>query len=172
MKKIIVIAILILSIIVGAIAATGAKAKSVDCIRIHIRANSNSPQDREAKYLVKDKLVELLSPILIKCEDKNEAYEAVRKNLKQINIVADNALRQNGYSYTARVTLREEEFPTREYLNYTLKEGVYDSLTVELGRGEGDNWWCVAFPPLCFADDVTDYYYKSRLQELIEKCFG
>ncbi|MDR2634585.1 MAG: stage II sporulation protein R, partial [Clostridiales bacterium] len=98
----------------------------------------------------------------------------IERSLNEIKTVADGALRENGFKYGATARLAREEFPKRQYLDYTFESGVYDALIVELGTGEGDNWWCVAFPPLCFieAEDADDFRYKSKIKELIDKYFG
>lgn len=166
-KKILIVVLVVL-VGVGIIGAVKSD-NSTDCIRIHIRANSMNEYDKRVKYEVKDELVSLLSPLLIECNSKAEAYSVVKNNLDNIHNLAQQVLIKNGLNYSVRVMLRKEEFPTRQYLNYTLPSGIYDSLTIELGEAVGDNWWCVAFPPLCFSEDTDDYYYKSRLQELIDK---
>ncbi|MDE7349417.1 MAG: stage II sporulation protein R, partial [Clostridia bacterium] len=81
---------------------------------------------------------------------KAEAMEILQNNIVAMKSVADATLAQNGYGYLSRVSLRKEEFPARTYGDLTLDRGVYDALIIELGSGEGDNWWCVVFPPLCF----------------------
>ncbi|MBO7390523.1 MAG: stage II sporulation protein R, partial [Clostridia bacterium] len=78
-----------------------------------------------------------------------------------------------GYDYGCRVRLGRESFPTRTYGDLTLKEGVYDAVIVELGSGEGKNWWCVAYPPLCFiAAEETgkeEVEYRSWIADLFRK---
>ena len=77
----------------------------------------------------------------------------------------------NGKKYTAKATLKREKFPTRNYDGINFSGGVYDALIVELGTGSGDNWWCVAFPPLCFVPEETseNFRYRSLIVELIRK---
>jgi stage II sporulation protein R len=79
-------------------------------------------------------------------------------------------LLQKGYSYGARASVRRERFPTRVYGEYVLERGEYLALIVELGKGEGDNWWCVVYPPLCFVGDSgAKLVYKSKIAEIIER---
>ena len=85
---------------------------------------------------------------------------------------ADKILREHGFTYGARASLRQEEFPTRVYEDITLSAGVYDALILELGTGEGDNWWCVVYPPLCFAGGNGNVVYKSKIAEIIRNFFG
>ena len=138
-------------------------------LRIHIRANSNEGEDQALKYLVKDKLVEFLTPIVADSDTFQKAETAVRQRLASIERVATNVLLQKGYSYGARASVRRERFPTRVYGEYVLERGEYLALIVELGKGEGDNWWCVVYPPLCFtAEAEKNVVYKSKIMEIIE----
>ena len=84
---------------------------------------------------------------------------------------AAGVLAANGKKYTAKATLTREKFPTRNYDGINFSGGVYDALIVELGTGSGDNWWCVAFPPLCFVPEETseNFRYRSLIVELIRK---
>ena len=146
-----------------------------DCLRIHIRANSNSNDDQKIKYIVKDKVVEYLTPLLADATDKNKAKQIVMQNKEQICAVANKTLADNGFDYTSTARLDKELFPTRSYDGVVFDQGEYDALIVDLGSGTGDNWWCVVYPPLCFVGgEVTgdSLVYKSKLQEIIQKYFG
>ena len=81
---------------------------------------------------------------------------------------------ENGFSYTARAEVRREEFPTRVYEDVTLEAGMYDALIVELGTGEGANWWCVLYPPMCFSGEATgeNIVFRSRIAEIIRSFFA
>lgn len=141
-----------------------------DYIRIHIRANSNEEIDQAVKLKVRDEVVNELTPLLANCNTKNEAYHTIQNNLGLLQQVADDCLSENGFDYTASISLKKERFPTRKYLDYTFPSGIYDALIIELGTGKGDNWWCVAFPPLCFIptdNDTQNFQYKSKLLEII-----
>jgi Stage II sporulation protein R (spore_II_R). len=173
MKKIFYL-ILILAVCAAAclsLVGCNMESSTPDCIRIHIRANSNDQPDQSIKLLVKDAVVDCLTPVLAECETKDEAYAAIGENLEAVTWAANSVLSENGYRYTANAELRQEKFPARKYLEYTFPSGTYDALIIELGSGEGDNWWCVAFPPLCFVGDEEDFYYKSKLLEIIEKYY-
>ena len=140
-----------------------------DYLRIHIRADSNEPQAQSVKYYVRDALVEYLTPLVAQYQTRAEAMRGIEGHLKQLSAVATEVLREKGFSYGARAQLRIEEFPVRVYDGYTLPSGKYMALIVELGSGEGDNWWCVVYPPLCFAaDNGQSVIYKSKIKEIIE----
>ena len=144
-------------------------------LRIHIRANSNSEIDQAVKYQVKDAVVETLIPILSSCQTKQEAEKTLEKNFSLIESVANNVLLKNGFSYKAKARLASEEFPTRSYDGLVLEQGFYDALILDLGTGEGNNWWCVVYPPLCFLKSNPtgqDVVYKSKLVEIIKSFFN
>ena len=138
-------------------------------LRIHIRANSNSAEDQRVKYLVKDAVVEALIPLLSKAETKVEAKEIVEKNLNYINAVADAVLASEGFDYCGKARVAVEQFPTRVYDDITLPEGEYEAVILDLGSGEGDNWWCLVYPAFCFtkSENSTNYVYISKIWEII-----
>lgn len=172
-KRLTVILILVISLVTLSGFGGCVETSTPDCIRIHIRANSNAEIDQSVKLSVKDGIVAYLTPLLAECESKTDAYRVMQNNLGKLEKVADGVLKERGYSYTARAALKKEEFPTRKYLDYTFPSGVYDALIIELGEGSGDNWWCVAFPPLCFVpeNDDENFCYKSKLLEIIKKYY-
>lgn len=176
MKKVIVIVLLVacicgLALGFGGTSETQAAEQSA-YLRVHIRANSNSTEDQAVKYSVRDGVVSYLTPFVAECTTKSEAMELIGGKLQEISRVADGILRQNGFYYGASAFLREEEFPTRVYEEVTLSAGVYDALILELGLGSGDNWWCVVYPPLCFAGGNGNIVYKSKIAEIIRNFFG
>lgn len=146
-----------------------------DFLRIHIRANSNELADQNVKYIVKNKIVEEMSPILAQSKNKNEAIGNISKNLEHITQTANNILSQNGFEYKARTKITTEDFPTRAYDDVVLEAGVYDALIIELGSGKGDNWWCVIYPPLCFIPSIDNnaenIVYRSKILEIIQNFF-
>ncbi|MBR7186531.1 MAG: stage II sporulation protein R [Clostridia bacterium] len=140
-------------------------------LRVHIRADSNESAAQAVKYKVRDAVVEYLTPTVAACETKEEAMKKIRSNLAAIEKVAERVLCVNGFSYSAKASLRREEFPTRVYENVTLEAGVYDALILELGAGKGDNWWCVIYPPLCFTGGGGNVIYRSKILEIIQQFF-
>ena len=148
---------------------------NTDYLRIHIRANSNSESDQSVKYMVKEKVVEYLSPLFSNCSSQSECKKIAKEHLSNICEIASKTLKENGFSYSSSAKISVEEFPTRSYGNLTLENGKYEALIIELGSGSGDNWWCVMFPPLCFVgtenNNSNKTIYKSKLIEIIKKCF-
>lgn len=175
MKKFgIVFCLLLILIATAAIAAQEKPAQISAYFRMHVRANSDDLADQQVKYEVKDAIVRYLIPVAAECEDKQAAIAALSARLDEIEAVADEVLAARGFSYRARARVCEEEFPDRVYEGLTLAAGVYDALIVELGSGEGANWWCVIYPPLCFSGEVSGstVVYRSRLLEIIENFFA
>jgi stage II sporulation protein R len=152
------------------------KKSQQEFLRLHVRANSNSQADQAAKQLIRQSVVNELTPILYDVKDKQEAMYRLRDNLGRIQTVADSVLQKSGFTYTAHVGIKSEFFPTRSYTtadaNLTLPEGLYDALILELGEGAGDNWWCVVYPPLCFLENniggKDGIHYRSKILEWLK----
>jgi len=148
-----------------------------DFLRLHVRANSNSKADQAVKHLVRQSIVDELTPIFFDVENKKDAMHRLAANLEFIESIANNVLSENGFSYTARAAIKSEHFPTRSYTTHeqsmTLPEGVYDALIMELGEGAGDNWWCVVYPPLCFLENniggKDGVRYRLKILEWFKK---
>ena len=140
-------------------------------LRIHIRADSNEFEAQAVKYAVRDSVVEYLTPLVADYQTKEEASKGIEDNLSQVVATAEATLKKNGFSYGAKASLKQEEFPTRVYGEYTLPAGEYSALIIELGSGKGDNWWCVVYPPLCFSGVDTNVVYKSKIKEIIQRFF-
>ena len=138
-------------------------------LRIHVRANSNEAHDQAVKYKVRDSLVEYLTPFIAQYEDSEQAVQGIQNKLCNLEKIATQTLRNNGFAYSATAEIAIEDFPTRVYEDYTLPAGNYTALIVRLGSGRGDNWWCVVYPPLCFtACSGKNIIYKSKIKEIIE----
>lgn len=145
------------------------KTSGEDFMRIHIVANSNSNQDQNIKYYVKDAVVDYLIPLLAFAVDKTQATEIVVSNFTEIQKVVNDALNKNGVFYGANISIEQEMIPTRVYDDLILQEGVYDTLKIDLGKGQGDNWWCVVFPAVCFLSSKNNenYVYISKIWDII-----
>ncbi len=140
-------------------------------LRIHIRADSNDAEAQAVKYRVRDDVVEYLTPLVAEYEDKDAALKGISCRLGEISAVASDTLRKNGFFYGAVAELTTESFPTRIYGEYVLPAGEYSALVLRLGSGKGDNWWCVVYPPLCFAGESGNVIYKSKIKEIIRRFY-
>ena len=140
-----------------------------DVVRLHILANSNSTIDQEIKLKVRDALLETNATILTDKVTKENAKEHFENSKNILLKTAKETLKENGFNYDVKITLQEEYFETRAYGTLTFPAGRYTALKVVLGEGEGKNWWCVMFPPLCIptADGIeanestADYLTES-----------
>lgn len=140
---------LLLALCVSLSAGIWAEAKEADIssslIRLHVIAVSDDAQEQAIKLRVRDEVLKSISPELENARDVSDAEVIVRANLDKIRSAAESA----SEGRTVKVTLSEEYYPTRNYEKFSLPAGKYTSLRVILGEGEGHNWWCVVFPPLC-----------------------
>ena len=125
-------------------------------IRLHIPANSNSKEDIDLKMELKDRLCLFVEDMVKDCGNVNDAARILENKRKQIASFADDFLRQRGVNYLSKVSFGKEYYPTRYYDNISLPAGEYLSLRVELGEAEGENWWCVMFPPMCLSASSPD----------------
>lgn len=174
MKKLILVLVLILAV-VGVGLMLPKKEYNYDYLRLHIRANSNDELDQTVKYEIKNVVVQFLSPYLCNIKSKEEAVDVVNKYSAYLNTKCNTVLKQKGFNYSTNIKIANEYFPTRTYNNTTLESGYYDAVIVELGKAEGDNWWCVMYPPLCFVnknENSMQINFKSRIYGLFKKLFN
>ena len=120
-----------------------------DVLRLHVIANSDSEEDQAVKLEVRDLLLNITKDRVGDAVDKADAEAYFRENADELAAAVNELLRERGFGYGAAVSIARSEFETREYDGFTLPSGEYDALKVVLGAGEGKNWWCVLFPPLC-----------------------
>lgn len=118
-------------------------------VRLHILANSDSEEDQALKLKVRDAVVEAAAGWLDGAEDADEALALAKERLPQLRAVAQQTVTDAGYDYPVDATLCTMYFTTRQYDAVTLPAGVYEAVRFTIGRGEGKNWWCVVYPPLC-----------------------
>ena len=159
-------------------------------VRLHVLANSDAEEDQALKLDVRDAVLKYAEPLLEGAADRNEAEAVLRGRLLELEETASEVIRSAGYSYSVTVELSKTDFPTREYHSFSLPAGEYLALRVLIGEAEGQNWWCVVFPPLCSAvaadfgdtcfsekeiafitEDTTEYQIKFKIIELLTECF-
>jgi stage II sporulation protein R len=173
---------------VDAMRTQGALSEKV--VRLHVLANSDAEEDQALKLEVRDAILSHAEPLLEDTADRNEAEAVLRGQLLELEETASEVIRSAGYSYPVTVELSKTDFPTREYHSFSLPAGEYLALRVLIGEAEGQNWWCVVFPPLCSAvaadfgdtcfsekeiafitEDTTEYQIKFKIIELLTECF-
>lgn len=134
--------------------------------RLHVIANSDSKEDQNLKYIVRDKLLQYMNSYLSNTSTKEDAIKIANEHLDEFKQVAINAIKEQGYSYNVNVKVGNFEFPTKTYGDISLPAGFYDALRVEIGEAKGQNWWCVMFPPLCFVDVTSGVVPEESKKEL------
>lgn len=120
-------------------------------LRLHVLANSDSQEDQELKLLVRDRVLATVEPWTEGAQSAQGAQQAIEAHLPELQMEAQQAVWDEGYDYPVQVRLQEQYFNTREYEQFAIPPGSYESLQVTIGEGAGKNWWCVVFPPLCNA---------------------
>lgn len=117
------------------------------CVRLHVIANSDSQEDQNLKLKVRDELLEKISKYDV--QNKEEALLKMQVEKEELERVAKEVVRENGYDYEVKIEIGLENYPYREYEGFSLPAGEYTSVRVIIGKGDGQNWWCVLYPPLC-----------------------
>ena len=118
-------------------------------IRLHVIANSDSEEDQTLKLQVRDKVLDFTTEILKESKDMEEAEKRLNAVLPELEHLAAEEIGAQGYDYGVSARLEQTEFPHKEYDGFSLPAGKYTALRLVIGEGEGRNWWCVVFPPLC-----------------------
>lgn len=121
-------------------------------IRFHVIANSDTKEDQDLKIKIKDRIIEYLQPKLVNCKNIEESRRILMQNNDSVKKIALSIINKEGYNYKVTTSLSKENFPVKTYGNITLPQGEYNAYRVIIGNGNGHNWWCVMFPPLCFID--------------------
>jgi len=144
-----------------------------EAIRIRVIANSNSKLDQNIKFKVKDSVQNLLTSQMVDVENIEEARKKIVSNINNIDRIINNLFDNNSYDLPYDIKYGYNYFPKKEYKGVIYEEGYYESLLITLGKGLGDNWWCLLFPPLCLLEgeetNLNDVEYKSYIKELIDK---
>lgn len=136
--------------------------------RLHVIANSDSEEDQNLKYVVRDNLLEYMNELCKDCSNKKEAIEIANLNRDEFKRIAEETVKNEGFSYSVNVEIGEFDFPTKTYGDIALPAGLYDALKVEIGQAQGHNWWCVMFPPLCFVD-ISSGTVPDSSKEVLEE---
>lgn len=124
-------------------------------VRFHVLANSDTEEDQALKLKVRDEVLLLTAPVLKDCSSREDAQKVLSELIPQIKSCAEQVVSAEGYSYSVDVRIDEEYYPTKEYESCSFPEGKYTSLRIIIGKGEGQNWWCCLFPPLCLSSATS-----------------
>ena len=144
-------------------------------VRFHVLANSDSEEDQKLKLAVRDRVLQEYGYLLENCENKEETLCILEGMTQEISETALAEVVELGYGYPVRVSVVREEFPFKKYDDLIFPAGVYDALRIEIGEAEGQNWWCVLYPQMCFVDAAwgytTDESYRRLQNTLTEEEF-
>ena len=151
-KAIIVLVLLALFIFVSNM-EFATQIDSDSLIRIHVLANSDSQADQALKLQVKDAVVTYLKPQLEQSCSIAESRQIIQRSLPQIEQIAQQTLQQQHSGYQVTLQYGRFDFPIKYYGSFSLPAGNYEALRILIGEGQGHNWWCVLFPPMCFTDN-------------------
>ncbi len=138
-------------------------------LRLHIIANSDSDTDQGLKLKVRDRIIADSGKLFTECNNLEQSIEIAKTNIKSIQQIAEDEIIKQGFDYPVRISVGKAPFPTKTYGNITLPSGKYTALRIEIGEAEGQNWWCVMYPPLCFTEgvlSVTDEANSKLKSEL------
>lgn len=135
-------------------------------IRLHVVANSDSEEDQALKRDVRDVVLNYMREQLQASRDISQTKILLENRIKDIEQVAGKEVTRQGKNYAVTSSLGSFPFPTKMYGDVTLPAGEYQALRIVIGKGEGANWWCVLFPPLCFVDASHGTVPDSVKQDL------
>ncbi len=180
MKIRIVLSVLMLIVTVGLMATCiYAQVSKIDIasenykdklIRFHVLANSDSEEDQQLKLKVRDAVIDYLQPKLRDSKSINESERIILEEEGNLINICRDVVEKNGYNYDVHIDLGYSKFPTKQYSSVVLPAGEYKALRILIGKGQGKNWWCVMFPPLCFVDkqnNVIDKETDAKLREVL-----
>lgn len=123
-----------------------------EAIRLRILANSDEQNDQAVKRLIRDEVNKDITVWVQDLTSIDEARKVITSHLPEIQATAEEVIKREGLSQSVTVEFGKADFPTKLYGQYLYPAGVYEAIVITLGAGEGANWWCVLFPPLCFLD--------------------
>jgi stage II sporulation protein R len=141
-------------------------------VRLHVVAASDSDRDQALKLRVRDAVTESLRKELANLTDPAAAVSYIRENLPRLKALATRALRDAGCEDSVRVSLESEEFSKRIYDTFSLPSGIYRSLRIVIGEGEGQNWWCVVYPSFCLPESAEEVAEAAVCAGLSEELAG
>ena len=167
MKKLIIIAAVIIS--------TLSLNKSYELtqnntIRFRVVANSDTLEDQE----IKKEIVKNISGVINESQKSTSIEETrtyINNRLPVFNEIVEKTLLDNNDKREFKVNYGLNYFPKKELNNEEYPEGMYESLVITLGEGQGDNFWCILFPPLCMIEENENYEYKSFFKEIFDNIF-
>ena len=157
-KKLLICTFIVLAValFVGLFPVHGEEEIYDTVVRLHVLANSDSEEDQALKLKVRDRIIEIVSPEVKDCKSQSEAIAAIGGVMGELEAAAEEVVRSEGYDYDVKIVIGEEQYPTKIYESCAFPAGEYVSMRVLIGDGDGENWWCCLFPPLCMSAASED----------------
>ena len=136
--------------------------------RLHVIANSDTIEDQNLKYKIRDSLLNYMNSLCTNINSKEEAILMVENHKDDFKKIALDVIHSEGFDYNVNINIGNFNFPTKNYGDISLPAGMYDALRVEIGNSNGQNWWCVMFPSLCFID-INHGIVEKDSKNILEK---
>lgn len=177
MKRICVLSGILLAMVVTGILGTIKRHQmqeelAREVFRFHVLANSDSKEDQALKMKVKEEVIAYMKQELPESESVTMTKHWATTHTKEIASLAENVIRAEGYSYSVKAQVTTCDFPEKSYGDITFPAGEYDALRIKIGKANGQNWWCVLYPNLCFIDSVhavVPEQGKKDLEKVLEE---
>ena len=135
-------------------------------LRFHVLANSDSIDDQNLKLAVRDAVGGFMQEKTRNLESKTACENMVIEQISEIEDVAEQVIKEAGYSNEVHAELKKCKFPIKTYGDYTFPAGKYDALKVTIGKGRGQNWWCVMYPNMCFENSMYEVVNEESEENL------
>lgn len=157
---IVVIVVMAITMLAGFLPIHGEEEIYDTVVRLHVIANSDTDEDQALKMNVRDAILGVVTPAVQSCESQAQAIAEIGAVKEEALLAAQNIIKESRYDYDVDIEIGREEYPTRDYGNFVFPSGEYISVRVIIGEGEGQNFWCCLYPPLCMsaASEVSGEY--------------
>lgn len=142
------------------------RALAEEVFRFHVLANSDRAEDQRLKLRVRDAVINYMKESIPEGKDVEETKKWTKDHLMEIQKVAEQEIDRQGYAYAVTTEVTKSMFPEKSYGDVTFPAGLYEALRIEIGKGKGQNWWCVLYPNLCFLDSVRAVVPEEGKEQL------
>ena len=151
--------LLIFTLLFGSLSYTNDTSNDISTkvLRMHVLANSNSIEDQKLKIAVKNNILKSTQELFTDCDNLEESIEIAQSNTELIKASAQEVIKKYNKNYDVKVYVDNEFFDVREYKDFTLPSGNYNTVKVVIGEGKGKNWWCVMYPAVCISACSDDF---------------
>ena len=151
--------LLIFTLLFGSLSYTNDASNDISTkvLRMHVLANSNSINDQRLKIAVKNNILKSTRELFTDCDNLEESIEIAQSNTELIKASAQEVIKKYNKNYDVKVYVDNEFFDVREYKDFTLPSGNYNTVKVVIGEGKGKNWWCVMYPAVCISACSDDF---------------